>query len=174
MTNIGNRLKLNNGYSLLELILSMAIILVAMISIIGLFVTIFRSSQKGLDLTNGMVVAESVMNQYIYDKQEMTGGLYANLTDNTASPHTGKTKRDNPNEEELWPGFSHKTIYTYKVVCTDVKTTPPLDLKKLDVTVTWWRDPARESEYKTGYGRLTVHISRLVYTSEKMEVVPEF
>lgn len=168
MIDIRKRSKLNNGYSLVELMLSMTIILIAMISIIGLFVTLFRSSQKGLDLTNGLVVAESVMNQYIYDKQEMAGGLYSNLTDNSASPVTGTTENDYGDE------LSHKTIYSYQIICRDVKTTAPLDLKKLDVTVSWWRDPEKESEYKTGYGRLTVHISRLVYTSEKMEVIPEF
>ena len=168
MTDIKKIKKLYKGYSFLELMLSMTIILIAMISIIGLFVSLFKSSQKGLDLTNGMVVAESVMNQYIYDKQELSGGLYSNLTDNSASPFTGTTENDYGDE------LSHKTIYSYEIICRDVKTTAPLDLKKLDVTVSWWRDPAKESEYRTGYGRLTVHISRLVYTSEKMEVVPEF
>ncbi len=168
MKDIVKRLKLNNGYSLLELMLSMTIILIAMISIIGLFVSLFKSSQKGLDLTNGLVIAESVMNQYIYDKQELSGGLFSNLTDNTASPETGTTETDYGSE------FSHKTIYSYEIICRDVKTTAPLDLKKLDVTVSWWRDSAKESEYRSGYGKLTVHISRLVYTSEKMEVIPEF
>lgn len=160
--------KQNDGFSLVEVIVSIAIILVAIISITGLFISLLNSSQKGLDLTNGLVVAESVMNQYLYDKQETAGGLYANLTDNTSSPFTGTTESDYGDE------LSHKTVYSYEIVCKDMKTTAPLNLKRLDVTVSWWRDPEKESEYKAGYGRLTVYISRLVYTSEKMEVIPEF
>ena len=170
MINLKRIIKNDNGFSLMELMLSMAIIVVALVSIIGLFISLFRSSQKGMDLTNGMIVAETVLNQYLYDKQGMLGGLYGNLIENVADPETGTTS-----DSELYgEDFKSRTIYTYEIICRDVKNSPPKDLKKIDVTVTWWRDPDKEGEYKSGYGRLVVKLSRLVYTSDELEVIPEF
>ena len=162
--------KNDDGFSLAELMLSMAMIVVALVSIIGLFISLFRSSQKGMDLTNGMIVAETVLNQYLYDKQGEPGGLFENLDENISSPDTGTTS-----DSALYgKDFKSRNIYSYEIVCRNVKDSDPKNLKKVDITVTWWRDANREGEYKSGYGRLTVKLTRLVYTSDQLEVIPEY
>lgn len=144
------------GFSLIELMLAVSIIATALLLFIGVFLAMFKSSQKGVDLTAGTVVAESVLSQYLYDRQEMSGGLPVNLIDNVGSPVTGTATLN-------------KTIFTYEITCQDVGTG---NLKKIDVIVWWWQDAGPRKEYKSGYGKLNVSISRLVYSLNTMNIIP--
>ena len=112
------------GFSLIELMLAVSIIATSLLLFIGVFFAMFKSSQKGVDLTAGTVVAESVLAQYLYDRQEMSGGLPLNLVDNVGSPITGTTTLN-------------KTIFTYEITCQDTGTG---NLKKIDVVVWWWQN----------------------------------
>ncbi|MCE1248390.1 MAG: type II secretion system GspH family protein [Firmicutes bacterium] len=144
------------GFSLIELVLAVSIVATALILFIGIFFAMFRASQKGVDLTAGTVVAESVLNQYLYDQQEKTGGLPVNLTDNSGSPYTGTTSLN-------------KTIFTYEITCQDTDST---DLKRLDVQVWWWQSDATRQDNKEGYGKLHVKLTRMVFTRSKMAIIP--
>jgi type II secretory pathway pseudopilin PulG len=145
-----------SGFSLIELVLAVSIVATALLLFIGLFFTMFRASQKGVDLTAGTIVAESVLNQYLYDQQEKTGGLTVNLVDNSGSPYTGTTSLN-------------KTIFTYEITCQDTDNT---DLKKVDVQVWWWQGDVAKQDNKEGYGKLNVKLTRLVFTRSKMAIIP--
>ncbi|MCD4784384.1 MAG: type II secretion system GspH family protein [Candidatus Eremiobacteraeota bacterium] len=144
------------GFSLVELMIAVSIIATALLLFIGVFFSMFKSSQKGVDLTAGIVVAESALSEYLYDRQEMSGGLSTNLVDNVGSPITGTTTLN-------------KTIFTYEITCQDVGTG---NLKKIDVVVWWWQDTALKKEFKSGYGKLNVSISRLIYSQNTMNIIP--
>jgi len=174
--SIQNEMPINKGFSMVEVVISVAIIAAAMLLIMGLFLTMFTASQKGVDITNGLLIANSVMNEFLYDKQgigNMGNQLYNNLQD-TSSPITGTTLERESGEYGFGKEFTKKTVYTYEITCRQVSGTSDQSLKRVDVKVWWWQDPKKAGRAKTGYGELSVTVSRLVYTGDQMEIVPEF
>lgn len=148
----------SRGFSLVELVFAIGALAVAFLMIVALFLSLFKSSQKSLDLTTGTLVAESAMAQYLYGLQEQPGGLADNLKDNTANPFRGSSRLN-------------QTEYYYEILCNDLGTA---DLKKVSVRVWWWEEnPDRKENPRQGYGKLSVEISRIVYTDSKMEIIKQ-
>lgn len=153
------------GYSLMEVVFSIAIISAAILILVGLFTIMFRSSQKGVDLTIGTVVASSELAKYLYTQQEAPGGL-ENLDTDGFPPYRGTVTLN-------------RTVFSYEIRSFSVGSHPDLeDLRKVDISVWWWQEtPESLSQefkpgFRPGYGRLNVKLSRIVYTKEKVRVVP--
>jgi type II secretory pathway pseudopilin PulG len=152
----------NTGFSLVEVVLAIAIVATSLLLFIGVFLTMFRASEKGVDLTAATVVAESQLNKFLYWKQEQEGGLDGlGLVGDAVEPGgSGKVK--------------HNTIeYTYEIKSRIADPAMP-NLRKVDVTVYWWGDDANPTvQTKTGYGNLHVTLSKLIYTKNTIALNPE-
>ncbi len=147
----------HKGYSLIEVVLSIAIISTAILILVGLFTIMFKSSQKGVDLTIGTVVASSELAKYLYTLQE-TPGLGLDSLDTDGDPPYRGTVTLN------------RTVFSYEIKSFSAGP----DLRKVDISVWWWQKApdSFSQEFRTGYGRLNVKLSRIVYTKEKVRVVP--
>ncbi len=130
------------GFSFLELMVSICILASSIMLILGLFVHLFNASQKSVDLTAGTVVAESVLQKYLYDTPFPPQNL--------AIPYSGVVQLNNQ-------------AYIYTIYVQDINSS----LKRVDAVVTWWnRTPDRAS--KEGYGMLKTEISRLIYRNSRI------
>jgi len=122
---------------------AIGILATALVLVIGVFMLGLTASQKGADLTAGTVVAEFIMDEYIY-------GI--DFTD-MPNPAAGTAIQAGAGTYSL-----NNTDYSYSIDVTSIDT----DLKKLDVVVWWWAqspdDPGRQ-----GFGQLKTTLSRLVY-----------
>lgn len=146
-----------NGFSLLELVFAIGILGLAILMVVGLFVNLFRSSQKGVDLTAGTTVAEAELNRFLYKQQETAGGL-------EALP-SGGSVADQGNV------VSSNQRYYYKISSSDAGST---ELKKVDIVLWWWDGDRGQDDLsyrRTGYGKLQVRMSRLVYTKNKVTLI---
>lgn len=142
------------GFSLIELMLSISIVATSLILFIGIFMTMFAASEKGVDLTAGTVVASSQLTKALYEYQE-TYGLENLPTDGSEIKNESVTL--------------NKTTFFYRITSSGVGTP---DLRKVDVEVWWWQNPDDKfaTETRTGYGKLYVKLSRLVYTGAELDI----
>ncbi|MBS2034465.1 type II secretion system protein [bacterium] len=137
------------GYTLGEVVLAMALLLVFIVFLIGLFLRLFQSSTKGLDSSIALGIAESVLSQV-----------------NDASPSTWPTLMGNQGVINRDP----RTTAEFVTECAFTQPSLPPDAVEMgdiyEVTVAvYWMDQSRSVGNRRDYGRQSVRLSRLVYVS---------
>ncbi|MFP4498182.1 MAG: type II secretion system protein [Vulcanimicrobiota bacterium] len=136
----------NNGFSMMELILSLAIIGLALMFFMAVYFGLFKASQKGVDLTAGTTIAESELTQFMENLESNPAGLSSITT--VTFPVTGSSTLNT-------------TVFDYEINGSVVPNTDG-NLYKVDIVVWWWAGDEEKAK-RQGYGRLSVRMSRLVY-----------
>lgn len=163
------------GFSLVEVMVSICILAMVLLYVIGVFTTGMRANRKSVDLTAGILVAESVLTH------EMHGIL------NYDSDKRNAMFSDSASSSEPFvTGTQHinNTVFTYKIFVSNVGSADDIfnktsnHLKKVDVQVWWWNDSIatdgstttsgtgteadRAKSFRDGYGVLSVGLTRLI------------
>ncbi|MBQ7502175.1 type II secretion system protein [bacterium] len=138
------RRKAEGGFSLIELMVSVGIMSITLLLVLAVFVGSTRASQKSVDLTAGIVVAESVLTKEVYNivnDSKYPANIRNKLLKGDGKPVASGVKNLN-NTTFIWELTSTKVVND-----TSTATDNPFGVKnsllKLDAEV-WW--------YKTGAG----------------------
>ncbi len=137
----------------MELMVSMGIISTTLLMIMGVFMTVFRSSQKAVDMTAGTIFAESVMNKELRVIMTDTNkrGNFFNLNYSN-TPYVEGVERLN------------NSVFTYKMYATDISMPSwrtDNKMKRVEVVV-WWMGTGTENSSRDGYGTLRTEVTRIV------------
>ena len=156
------------GFSIMELLISMSIIATVLVFLIGVFTTGMRANRKSVDLTAGVLVAESVISQE----------LYGILADPYNSDAFFKSNYSASSEYVKGTRYNNNTKFTYKMFVKDVTNIGDSGssgaknaMKKVDVQVWWWNDEKNgepADDWRAGYGVVSVGLTRLVNQQSKM------
>ena len=152
------------GFSLLELVISVGILALAVLMVIGLFSYLVFATQKSVDETAGTVVAQAALQseveRLIYDADvhdRFVAGIY-NLETLISQGSTT---------------LNH-AVFTYQIYTVDL---PSLGgnigdpLRQLRVVCWWWSDSAVPSHQvpshhtRSDYGNLSVELTRMILAS---------
>ncbi|NQT81511.1 type II secretion system protein [bacterium] len=143
--------KRRKGFTLIEVIASLAIIALGLIGILSLFPVGIDASKRAGDLTHATELARGVLNQI--RSAAKTGDLSLNEAESifeTSTPRDFREDLDNkviPIVDDLLPSY-HK-LYQYQIEFDDPPKSEKLDdlnrvgLQKVTVVVSW---PAKERE----------------------------
>ena len=144
------------AFSLLELMISMMILAVAILLTLGIFMSGVKGSQKGQDLSAGVLVAKSVLNEEMLKIQTGAGTISSATFFSQDTPTiTGQR-------------VVGTTTFDYEIrhsLVNDIGGTPigdglPLNrVKKVDILVTWTDNPGDSS---VGQGLLKVGHSKFI------------
>ena len=135
------------GYSLGEVVIALALMMVLLVFVSGLFLRLFQSSTKGLDASIALQMAESTM-------------IQAKDADPSSWPSLAGSRQVT----------NRDTQSTHEFVTEVVASNPPItsnamgEVYELTVAV-YWMDQATNPASRLGYGRQCVRLSRLVYVS---------
>lgn len=142
------------GFSLPELILSIALIGTSLLLVVGLFTYLVRGSQKAADLTAGSVMADSLLQQHIYQVMAVDTVRTAFFVESYATPTLYRSGSCTLNS----------TVFFYNLYCNDVPLNTRLQcadtdgtrwrtpLKRFDIVV-WWNDSANPDSLAPRMGR---------------------
>ena len=133
----------NRAYSIIELMVAVFIISTCLLLIIGMFVFIFNSTQKGIDLTAGVVAGEQFLSKYIYDNY------------NTLAPTSQSSTF-----------LLNKVNYYYDLSVEALD--PATELFRVQLTIYWWDPKSRMSQtssegFAQGYGAFKTDLVRYYY-----------
>ncbi len=152
------------GFSLGELLVTMGLIAVAILSLMALSILMARADREGVDTKVGDVVAGMLVERLLDQvRADNPAGTAANFWDNDFDS-------SNPYEEGDYR--NNNTEYHYQIFAVTVRTTGGAEvgdgttgnrLKKVDVIVNWWDTQNQDRE---GYGKLEVRNSRLISEGE--------
>jgi len=141
---IKDRRGAEGGFSLIELMVSVGIMSITLLLVLAVFVGSTRASQKSVDLTAGIVVAESVLTREVYsivNDTKYSSTIKNKLLKGDGTVIASGVKNLN-NTTFIWELTSTKVVDD-----TSTATDNPFGVKnsllKLDAEV-WW--------YKTGAG----------------------
>ncbi|MBM3460589.1 MAG: hypothetical protein FJX76_00620 [Armatimonadetes bacterium] len=148
----------------MELIISVGILSTAILLVVGIFTFLFKASQKSVDMTAGTIVAESILQEYIYSLR--TGGRLDKFMTAT---------KDAADKDAYASDVRHlnKTDFFYTLYVQDITALLPPEvpssqqLRKLRIVCNWWEQagglPGRA---RAGYGQLSVEVSRIIYEGD--------
>lgn len=136
------------GFSVAEVILSLALITVVVLGLIGVSLYSMSASRKSRDLTAGLMVAEQVIERLVYDAESNAGA--ALWTANSATAYQQQTV-------SMSGSAFNVTVYVSDV--SPGVFGAGTRLKKLDGLVVWQDAP----QGKARQGRLQVRTSRLLH-----------
>lgn len=154
------------GFSLLEVVVSVGILAVGILTIIALFTQLLRASQKSSDSSLGVLAAESVLNKTISDILNDTGVV------SRTDFWNGNSPPDSPIEGSLKAG---QTLMTYRITYQTLVDTagdelgddlPENRVKKVDIILWWGTDDP--SETRVGYGQLSTSASRIINEQDEI------
>jgi len=140
-------LRTRRAFSLVELMVAVFILATSLLLIIGIFVVIFNSVQKGIDVTAGVSIGEMIMGKWLFNN-------YSTLA-------AGMTESDIVTV--------NKVPYNYIISVSSVEGTGMADkLFRVACKIYWWERSSRSSQgasdyYAQGYGSYSADIIRYVY-----------
>lgn len=139
------------GLTVAEIVLSLALLLLVMVSVIGLFTKLLASTTKTTDLTAGTIFAQRVMERAVRAGPPGWGGSGV-----TALGQTDVYTHD----------IDNQTTFLYRVIPAVMYSPPELPLRmgtlyNIDVLVYWWVDDPDRA--RAGMGRLSFMTSQTVY-----------
>ena len=133
------------AFSVAEIILALAMISVAVLTLLGLSLRSLQSSRKVLDTSSGQLVAEQVLERLVYEAERNSTAL---IWTSISTPYQ---------QDTVTMG---QTVFNVTVYVTDVAGfVAPKRLRKLDSTVIWQDAP----QGKAGQGRLKIEATRLLH-----------
>lgn len=139
---------MNGAFTLAEVIISLALTVIVVLTLLGLGLTALQGNRKSTDLVAGQMAAEQELRELLYDAKA-----------NATAPLWSVNSRTAPYQVDplTLSGTTYK-IYTY---ASDVTIVPPpyRGLKKVECIATWWDAP---SGARTGYGVLQASASQFV------------
>ncbi|MCL5774268.1 MAG: prepilin-type N-terminal cleavage/methylation domain-containing protein [Firmicutes bacterium] len=142
------------GFSLIELMIAVAIMASAIILVVSVLVAGMKATQKSADLTTGIIVGEFALQGYV---QGIFDRNFDTLIGNISGTYT-----------------LNNTIYTYQIDVTDIdidnsKAPPVVKMKNLLVTVSWWGGDsgATRTGDEVSFGMLKTSLSRMVYRNSR-------
>lgn len=144
---------------MMELMISIGVLAVLLLSVVAIFTSLINSSTKGADLATGCVVADAVLGQHISDIKDDVGVV-------ARSDFFDPTFNSPPQPPIQGTRVLNGTTFTYNIyyeTVDDLSTGGTLGAsltnnttKKVDI-ILWWWDGQRQ-----GYGTLRVDQTRLV------------
>jgi len=129
------------GFSLIELIVSIGIVGTSLILLVGIFTVLLNGSQKASDLTSGSAIADGLLSQQVYQIMAVDSNRVTFF----------KTAYSTPQVINGGTYSLNNTVFFYKIYVQDVALGATLHnsstdgstgqtlLKRLDV-VLWWSD----------------------------------
>lgn len=150
----------SKGFSLIELVISMAVLASVGLLVMATLARMLKPGQKAADLSTGVVVAQSVMEEEVHAILSGTGTMskidFWTNDSPPSSPITGNITVG---------GTDYSYRMDYRTV-RDETTGDPLggtelekQAKKVDITVWWWNATAEET--REGYGQLQTRTTQL-------------
>ncbi|MBT9582151.1 type II secretion system protein [bacterium] len=133
------------AYTLGEVVVALALMLVVTVFVIGLFLKLFQSSTKNLDSSIALEMAESVLSQ-------------AKDADPASWPTLVGTQNVYNRDAQA------TTEFVTKLASTQLDSNPMGEMYELAVEV-YWMDQANNASNRRDYGRQSVLVSRFVYVS---------
>ncbi len=154
------------GFTMVELLVCVALIGSGILFTLALFTGLIRSSQKSADRATGALMANTILTREI---NQILAGTHPTIT--TASFFSNDSPPQPPIQGTV---VVNNTIYTYEIgyqTMTDSGGTPmgttsgltTNRTKRVNITVWWWVQNANEQ--REGYGYLRTHLTRLVNES---------
>jgi len=138
------------GLSLAEVIVSIALLGVIVVSTVLLFLSLQRSSNKTTDSSAALTYAQAVLDQAVAEGPPDWGGPGGSRDLYTHDAVTRTT-------------FTHELAA--QLVYSPSSTALPMgDLYRLDVTVYWWSDAPDQT--RQGMGKLSTKLGRLVFVEQ--------
>ncbi len=137
------------GYTLGEVVLAMALLLIFLVFLIGLFLQLFQSSTKGLDASIALNLAESALSQV----NDANPASWSSLMGKQ-----GVINRDPRTTAEF------VTEFVYSEPALTLAEKDMGDVYEVTVAV-YWMDQASTNRNRRAFGRQSVRLSRLIYVS---------
>ncbi len=134
------------AFSLVELMVAVFILATSLLLIIGIFVVIFNSVQKGIDVTAGMSIGEMVLSKYIFEN-------YSTLASGAGQSDVVRVNH---------------VPYNYNISVSSVEGAEAKKLFRVACKIYWWERGSRSAQgageyFAQGYGNYSADIIRFVY-----------
>lgn len=147
---------MKKGFSLVEAILAIGMVACGILLVLALFSYMFKSSQKGVDVTIGATLGGKILDEYVLQNSQALRSLsVSSIGDMTGSvPVNGVT-------------------YNYTVDLTNNYSASDIGpVRMVSVTVDWLgekknvgggEDEAKPAAFKSGYGMMSTTVSKIIY-----------
>lgn len=137
-----------------ELVAALGLIALLLLLVMGLFVRLNVSSSKSTDKAVALELASKVL--------EIQAG---------SSPPLWELEAQKTNAaqglELRAPGSNTNFYYTFSYQrISDASDSQMGDLYRLDVSVHWWPESSKADHTRGSYGRLQVHLARVVFVEQ--------
>lgn len=144
-------MKKPRGFTVAEVLLALALITIAVLTLLGLSLYSLNASRKSRDVTAGQMVAEQTLERLVYEADT-----------NPASTLWSQNSQTVPYQQQqvtMEPSVFNVTVFVSNVVDTGGQFVAGSRLKRLESLVVW--QDAQNG--KSGYGQLRVRATRLVH-----------
>ena len=143
--------KATPAFSLLETLVSVAIVTIALLVVAGVFISILSAGAKNSDAEAGVLIAQSQLNQAVYNLTDSASLplAYAYAVPTLAYPPTNVT--------------INNQVFSYNITLQNVSVPGPVVAKNglfLCSIQMWWASDA--SGVRQGQGKTSTSMSRLV------------
>lgn len=152
------------GFSLAELILCLGILATALVFLTSFFISLYHSADKSGNTSSGVHVAETVLNQQLHD---IYRGTHPTLTKATFFATNGPslTGRLQLASTEFQYQMDFATVQNAASGGDLGAGLPGNRVKAVTVKCWWWGSNANSQ--RTGQGRLSVELHRLVNENDE-------
>ncbi len=140
----------SQGFSLLELVLSIGLLALVLLFVIASFTTLLNGGRKNVDLTAANFVADALVQKMQADSTFLQNALSGSI----AGSEQGQKEKDLNN-----------VVYEYTVSANSIPitSTPAQSLYQVNVEVWWWGNQAQK---KLGFGKLYTRLTRIFYEAQ--------
>jgi len=140
------------GFTLAEVILAIGLVAVVILTVVGLTLAAIRSNTKAAVLGQATQVSDTLLKETIY-------GVENDLPPGTRASFWAAAGPWIPPKRVTMGG----TEYEYNISVNPVGGfATPNRLAKVELHLFWW-DSAAQGGEREGYGRLELHVARLVH-----------
>jgi len=158
---------MKRGFSLLELMICIAILTTGIIFVVEIFSTMLNTSTKGADWSVATALASAQLDRLLYDTTQLNAAATAsNGTPTLAPPVSYQPGANEPSQVASINNTTYYITYTVSPVTNSVTLAGTArQLYDVDVQVDWFvqNAGANQGAVIPGYGQLSTHLDRLIY-----------
>ena len=141
------------GFTLLEIIIALGLLLLAILTVCALSLSTLTSHQKASDTATGQLVASQVLDQEIQ-------GALNNTTAALWGQNSLTTIYETQTVKSGVTSFVASVYVSNVTLAADPNTGIAAQLKRVEVAVNWWDS---QNTANQGYGKLEARAYRMIY-----------